>query len=173
MPQRSKCDSLPEDIRHNLNEKLVSSAFSNYCELSDWLTSLGYSISKSSIHRYGQEFKEQLENIQIATEQAKAIAEVCEDDANLLGDALNRLAQQKAFTLLQEVDPDPNEASFTKLLAAISQLNRSTTDNKKHIRETKAKIKATAKEVEKTAKAGGLTSETVDEIKRKILGIQE
>lgn len=171
MPKPSKCDLLPEDIKSQLNQKLVEQAFSGYCDLAQWLTDIGYEISKSSIHRYGKEFQSQLEAIKLATEQAKAIAEVCEDDANLLGDALSRLAQQKAFRVLQEIDPDPAEANFSQLLATISSLTRSTTANKKHQQEVRAKAKATATEVEAIAIEGGLTTKLTEEIRRKILGI--
>lgn len=170
MPRPSKCDLLPEEIKSELNQKLVEQAFSGYDDLSEWLEGIGYEISKSAIHRYGKEFKVQLEAIKVATEQAKAIAEVCEDDANLMGDALNRLAQQKAFRVLQEVEP-ADDIDFTRLVSAIATLNRSSSDGKKFKTQMQQQAKKMAEEVEKVAHDGGLSADTISAIKSKILGI--
>lgn len=170
MPRPSKCDLLPEEVKTQLNQKLVEQAFSRYEDLSEWLDTIGYEISKSAIHRYGKEFKSQLEAIKLATEQAKAIAEVCDDDANLLGDALNRLAQQKAFRVLQEVEP-ADDVDFTRLVSAIATLNRSSSDGKKFKTQMQKQAKKTAEEVEKVAQDGGLSADTISAIKSKILGI--
>lgn len=67
MPRPSKCDLLPEEIKSQLNQKLVEQAFSHYEELSEWLETIGYEISKSAIHRYGKDFKSQLEAINLSS----------------------------------------------------------------------------------------------------------
>lgn len=47
MAQRSTVELLPEDVRHALERRLAESGFSNYSELTDWLKSQGYEISRS------------------------------------------------------------------------------------------------------------------------------
>ena len=52
MGLRNAVSVLPADIRLQLHKRLVDSNFSGYEELSNWLLTLGYSIGKSSLHRY-------------------------------------------------------------------------------------------------------------------------
>lgn len=54
MPSRQTIVSLPKDVLDELTIRLVDYSFSGYQELSDWLKSLGFEVSKSAIHRYGQ-----------------------------------------------------------------------------------------------------------------------
>ena len=48
MPQRSKVDLLPDQIREDLEHHLIQGGFSGYRELSLWLGEQGFEISKSS-----------------------------------------------------------------------------------------------------------------------------
>jgi hypothetical protein len=83
MPQRSSILQLPEDIQAELNKRLVKNGFADYQGLADWLAEKGFQISKSSIHRHGQQFEERLSAIKIATEQARAITEAVGDEEGL------------------------------------------------------------------------------------------
>lgn len=38
-------------------DRLISNGFSQYDEISEWLKCLGYDVSKSSVHRFGQQLK--------------------------------------------------------------------------------------------------------------------
>jgi uncharacterized protein YejL (UPF0352 family) len=151
---------------------LVDGNFSGYEALSKALKEKGYTISKSSIHRYGQDFEKRLAALKVATEQAKAIAEAAPDDAGMVGDALTRLVQQKAFDVLLDMEElDPTSIKLTDLGKMIADLNRSSVAQKKWMVEAKQKAKAAAEEVTKVIKAGGLSPEAVEDIRAKILGI--
>jgi hypothetical protein len=60
MAPRNLISVLPSDVLLQLHIRLVDSNFGEYSEHSVWMLSLGYEISKSSIHRYGMENEEQI-----------------------------------------------------------------------------------------------------------------
>lgn len=172
MPQRAKVHTLPDNIKQALDMKLIAEGFANYVSLSSWLEKMGYEISKSALHRYGSEFETRLASIKIATQQAQAIAEAAGDDQGVLGDALTRLVQEKTFQLLIEMESiDPEKMDFTKLGRMVAELNKASIQQKRWINEMKDKTVKTADEVVKTAKAGGLSAEKAEHIRRQILGI--
>lgn len=172
MPQRSKVQTLPDTIKADLDKKLVTGGFCDYVALSEWLSQQGFEISKSALHRYGSEFETRLASIKIATQQAQAIAEAAGDDQGVLGDALTRLVQEKTFQLLIEMESiDPEKMDFTKLGRMVAELNKASIQQKKWINEMKEKTVKTADEVVKTAKAGGLSAEKAEQIRKQILGI--
>jgi len=173
MPKRSSITTLPKAVKEWLDKSLVESEFSGYEALSAALSEKGFSISKSSLHRYGSEFEESLQAIKLSTEMAKAVVEACPDNANDFGEALTRLVQQKSFEVLTKMEVDPQKVKLTDLGKMVSLVNRSSIDIKKYAAEVKAKTIEAAKEIEKVAKKGGLSDEAVQAIRKQILGIAE
>jgi DNA-binding ferritin-like protein (Dps family) len=173
MPRRSKVKSLPKDVREALDEKLVEEGFQNYEDLADWLAEQGYDISKSSVHRYGQEFEDRLEALRIATAQAKEITEQVGDDEGALGDALTAVVQEKAFGLLTSMEMKEQEVEFTSLMNAIARLQKASVQQKKFMQEMREKAQQAAEEAEEIARDGGLSEEGAEKIRAKILGITE
>lgn len=57
MTQIHRTEQLPGKVLNELNSRLAESGFGNFVELSAWLKSEGYNISKSSIHRYAQRLR--------------------------------------------------------------------------------------------------------------------
>jgi hypothetical protein len=172
MPARSKILTLPPKVKEDLDRRLITGGFGDYSALAAWLADQGFEISRSSVHRYGQEFEERLAAIKIATEQAQAIAAASNDDAGVMGDALTRLCQEKAFQVLVKMqDPDPDNVDLNKVGIMIARLNRVSVAQKKWMAEAKAKAIVAANDVVKVARTGGLTEEKAEEIRRKILGI--
>jgi hypothetical protein len=172
MPPRSKIQMMNRKDREELDQKLIANRFSGYCALSDWLKSKGYSISKSAIALYGEKFQQKLENIQLMTEQARVICETVGDDENTLADALTRLAQQKVFEAIVELESENLEKiKPDKLLALVASLNRSSVAVKKYQAEVRKKTAEAAEEVTAEIKEKGLSDETAALIRSKILGI--
>jgi hypothetical protein len=178
MPKRSKITQLPPDIKAKLDKMLIEGSFSDYDRMADWLNEqlldqdLELTISKSSIHRYGQNFEEKMVAIKIATEQARAITEAVGDGEGVVGDALTSLCQEKAFQVLVKMgELDPEDVDFTKLTVAVAKLNKASVDQKKWLSEVRVKAKATAEDVVKAVKKGGMSEKTAEEIRKKILGI--
>jgi hypothetical protein len=168
MPKRSLCTMLPEEIRQELNRKLIENNFSRYCELESWLGEQGFSVSYSSIHRYGKDFSAQIEAMRRTTEQAKAIAEVLKDEQNDLADALCRLVQHKAFEALINED---SKLPLDKLGAMISSLNRASVTVRKYQDQVREKAQVAADEIAASVKQRGLSDEVACQIRAKILGI--
>jgi hypothetical protein len=168
MPARSKVTCLPEGIRAELDKRLITTGFSDYSALEAWLQEQGFEISRSAIHRYGQEFEEKIMAIKVATEQAKAIAEAAGDEEGAMNEALIRLIQQKSFDVLVKLQGD---ADLPKMGTMIARISHAAVSQKKWMTEIREKTKATADDVVKIAKKGGLTEAQAQEIKSKILGI--
>lgn len=172
MPRRSAVEQLPGAVKEWLDKALVEGNFSGYEALAAELQGRGINISKSALHRYGQDFEARLAALKIATEQARAIAESAPDDAGMMGDALTRLVQQKAFDVLMDMQiEDPNAIKLTDLGQMIANLNKASVLQKKWALEVRQKAQTAADEVAKVAKAGGLTDDAVDLIRARILGI--
>jgi predicted house-cleaning noncanonical NTP pyrophosphatase (MazG superfamily) len=168
MPQRSKIITLPEDVLGELNQKLLEGKFCDYSALAEWLQSQGFDISRSSLHRYGQNFEERLAAITMATEQARAVADAAKDDDNNMNEALIRLVQTKAFEALTDAK---NFESLPKMGVMIAKLSKASVDQKKWMAEMRTKTKAAADDVAKVVRAGGMSESTAKEIRQRILGI--
>jgi len=170
--RRSKVVGLPKAVKEWLDTALIDGNFADYELLAESLKTKGFDISKSSLHRYGSQFEMRLAAVKLATEQAEAIAKAVPDDENALGDALIRVVQEKTFSMLMDMEVDP-KIGFAKLAGIAIDSGFSSTNIKQFRSKVKARAKDAANEVAATAKSAGLSDQTVNEIKRRILGIAE
>ncbi|KPA90617.1 DUF3486 family protein [Pseudomonas asplenii] len=168
MPPRSKVAGLPAAVKEWLDVSLVESNFSGYEALSAELENRGYSIGKSALHRYGSDFELRLAALKTSSAQAKAVVMAAPDDEGAVNEALMRLTQERLFNVLMDGE---QKVDLTKMAKAISELGRASVMQKKWQTEVREKAEAAAARVEKIAKKGGLTQETVDQIRREILGM--
>jgi hypothetical protein len=172
MPQRSLVSQLPEAIKADLDRRLLDSGFSGYVALSEWLSDQGYEIKKSALQNYGSQFEARLFALKLATEQAKAITEAVGDDENAMGDALSRIAQQKAFEVLVDFEmADGDKVNLPAMLKAVADLNKSSVTVKKYQAEVQARVQAAAVSVREQAQKGGLSEEAIRAIESQVLGI--
>lgn len=171
MVQRSKIELLPDPVRDELNTRLIGGAFSGYTELEDWLRGIGFEIGKSSIHRYGTKLDQRMAELKSATEQAKALVNAAPDESADMSEALMRLMQQKLFTLLMEMDVDPEDASLAAIAKAMAPLARASIALKQHQAATAEKAAAAANAADQIAKRGGLSADAAAELRAAILGI--
>lgn len=128
----------------------------------------GYAISKSALHRYGQAFETRLSALKMASEQARAVVAAAPDEEGAVNEALMRLVQEHLFKLLMA---EEGEFDLPKVARAVAELGRATVTQKKWQAEVRARAEAAAAAVEKIAKKGGLSAESVDQLRREILGI--
>lgn len=168
MPPRSKVVTLPAEVKAWLDQALAENNFSDYEALAQELTERGFAISKSALHRYGQNFEERLSALKMASEQARAVVAAAPDEEGAVNEALMRLVQEHLFKLLMS---DGNQIDLPKVAKAVAELGKASIAQKKWQAEVRAKAEAAATEVEKIAKKGGLDAETVAEIRREILGV--
>jgi hypothetical protein len=171
VPRRSKVIDLPIDIRQELERRLMANAFSDYEGLSAWLAEQGYELSRSAVHRYGQSFEDRVGALRLATEQARVLCESSPDDDGVMGEALMRLAQERMFGLLVEMEVDPEKVDITKLVRSISELSRSQVGLKQYQSKVRAQVDAAKKALDSAAKSGGISAETRQIIERELLGI--
>ncbi|MGX2039888.1 DUF3486 family protein [Methylocaldum sp. MU1018] len=168
MPPRSKVAGMPAEIKEWLDRALAENNFSDYALLAEELKARGYAISKSALHRYGQAFEIRLSALKMASEQARAVVAAAPDEEGAVNEALMRLVQEHLFKLLMA---EEGEFDLPKVARAVAELGRATVTQKKWQAEVRARAEAAAAAVEKIAKKGGLSAESVDQLRREILGI--
>ena len=168
MPPRSKVAGMPAEIKEWLDRALAENNFSDYELLAEELKARGYAISKSALHRYGQAFETRLSALKMASEQARAVVAAAPDEEGDVNEALMRLVQEHLFKLLMA---EEGEFDLPKVARAVAELGRATVTQKKWQAEVRARAEAAAAAVEKIAKKGGLSAESVDQLRREILGI--
>ncbi len=168
MPPRSKVASLPKTVKAWLDKALAENGFSEYETLATELSAQGFSISKSALHRYGQDFESKLSALKMASEQARAVVAAAPDEEGAVNEALMRLVQEHLFKILMA---DGNSFDLPKVAKAVAELGKASIAQKKWQTEYREKAEAAASRVEKIAKKGGLNQATVDEIRREILGM--
>jgi hypothetical protein len=174
MPRRSKVEQLPTETKAWLDRALADNNFSEYNNLAQYLKEHGFDISKSSLHRYGQVFEERLKTLKLVTEQARAVVQAAPDEDGAVNDALVRLTQEKMFNILMEMNVDPDNIDLPKLARAVAELGKASVAQKRWQAEARKQALAdAAKAAGLAAKSAGLTDAAAEEIKRRILGVDE
>lgn len=179
MARRSSVDGLPEEVRRWLQRALAESNFGGYKALEDVLREQGYLISKSAIHRYGQKIERRMAAIKASTEAARLLTEGAADDQDARSEAVIALVQTEMFESIlslqeaedESVDPAARIGLLSKAAKNIATLARASVNQKKFRLEVQARAEAAAANVEKIAKKGGLSAESVEQLRREILGI--
>jgi hypothetical protein len=180
MARRSSIDGLPPEVRRWLERALAEGGFSGYEQLEKLLAEQGYSISKSSIHRYGQKIERRFAAIKASTEAARFLTEGAADDQDARSEAVIALVQTELFESivnLQEAgDEDLEPAERIGLLSAaaknIATLARASVNQKKFRLAVQEKVKARLEALESEARSGasGLDLATVQRIAQEVYG---
>ena len=182
MPPRSPLDTLPDDLKTELNQRLIANGFADYVALAEWLTAQGYQIGKSAMHRYGSALQASMEkSINRARERmeiAKALKGASDEDKAALMEANEMVAMDQIMDLFDaSADMEPGErlAAVPKLVRAIADLNRSAIGSAKWKKEFEAEAKRlareeAAREATQAAKAEGVSEAGLSRI-REALGM--
>lgn len=170
MAPRSKITKLPMAVKEWLDSTLVENGFGGYELLSAELKARGFDLSKSAIHRYGQEFEDKLAAIRIATEQARAITDAIPDDAGAMNDALIRLVQQKAFDVLVKMEEG---ASIKDIGLMVARLSNASVKQKQWAADAREKLNARMDAMENDARSGNgkFDLETLRRVREELYGI--
>lgn len=179
MGRQSSIDALPEEVRHWLERALTDRNFSGFVALEDALRKQGYQISKSAIHRYGKKIERRYSAIKASTEAARLLTEGAADDQDARSEAVIALVQTELFESIinlqeaedEETDPSERIALLSSAAKNIATLSRASVNQKKFRQEVQARVAAAASAAEKIATKGGLSAESVDALRREILGI--
>lgn len=177
MARRSTIALLPDDVRHEFERRLAANAFGNYTELTEWLNAQGYEISRAAVHRYGQKVERRFASIKASTEAARLIAEGATDEGDTRSEALVAMVQSELFEAMLEIGEMEDLSAVdrfsmvAKAAKNIATLTSASTRLKEYQAKVKAKVQAAAEDVAKQAKKGGLSEESVEAIRKHILGI--
>jgi hypothetical protein len=182
MPRRSAVWALPEEVRAELDRRLVGSGFAHYEGLSAWLAEHGYQMSKSAVHRYGQELEESFERsmgrVKAAQALARAWTEADPDAQGALVDATARIAEEALLRItiaLGEAEEDPQGLAkhMSQVSRALADLGRLTLAHRRHAEQVRREAaQALEAKVEAAAGAGRtLDAEAVRGLIREAYGV--
>ena len=134
--------------------------------------------SRAAVHRYGQKLERRLGAIRASTEAAKIIQAQAGDNEDARSEALTALIQTELFDsilALQEATDEDDPGERAMMLAEIGKKIASMTNSSVNLKLFQSKVrdrtKAAAEAVEKIATKGGLSAESVQKLRREILGI--
>lgn len=191
MPPQPKIKLIPEDIRDWLQAELKERGFSGYVALTADLNGmleergLSMTIGKSAVHEYGAEY----EQFARAEKEAGAWAASWMEDNGLEEEAkrhnvLFQMITTLAFKVMKSqmvkdgAEIDPQQLHFIgrlmkDVMTSSGIREKLSADQEKRITEraTREAKEAAASDVTKNAKQLGLTAETAEAIKQRILGV--
>lgn len=153
MARANAVDKLSPEHKRMLDDKLFDNGFNGYVDLERWLRELGYEISKSAIHRYGQKMERKLNATKIATEMAIHFAENVGDDSGALSNATLGILQTEMFNALvalkdlenddgEEISPEQRLMTLGKISRSIAEVAKANIAQKKWEMEVREKVKA-------------------------------
>ena len=179
MAPRSKITQLPNDAKQWLDQALIDGNFSAYQALVAALKEIGYSISKSAIHRYGKTIEDKMAAIKASTEAAKMIAEGLQDDEDSRSGAVIAMVQSEIFNALlaleasnQSANPEERLKTLASAAKSIADITRASISNKKYAADIKAKVEAKFNELEqRNSKSQGFDTEMFKRIKQEVYGL--
>jgi hypothetical protein len=184
MGRKSSIERLPDELRARLL-KLLNDPNVTQLQIAEIINDEAGEqvVSKSAVNRYAVRMREFQEKNRQAREVAQVyVAQYGSDTQNQLGKLVNEQVRMLVFELLMAIDEikksgdDPEmieSLAFTtsKIAKAIKDLESSSTINMEREEKMRAATKKAAEEVESTVRKAGLTDETVEQIKARILGI--
>lgn len=148
MARRSKVVGLPKSVKEWLDRALVEGNFSGYELLAAELKERGHELSKSSIHRYAQGFEERLRTLKLVSEQARAVVAASPDDEGAVSEALMRLTQEKLFSVMIDLQVDPDKPmNLASAAKAVAELSRATVTQRKWLAEKRSRFERIDREV--------------------------
>lgn len=179
MAKPSAIDQLNPDDKFWLDTWFKDKGFCGYVEIAEILMERGYSISKSSVHRYGQKLEQKLAAVQASTQAAIMIAEAAPDDSDMRTQAVLSLMQTQLFDTLinlqeagtEGVDPAKRLALISSCGKGIASIAQASIGQKKWMLDVRGRVEKVAKSVEEIAKKGGLSPKAAATIRKEILGI--
>lgn len=178
MASRSSVSMLPEEVRDELNRRLVESNFSGYEGLARWLREQGFEISKSAIHRHGSALEADFEEAMADVRRTRALARAVKNDGDegeVLAATSGILQEQllRISIALRTADSDPAEAakSISMVARAHSDVGRLQVALSKWQTETRDKARAAAEQVRGIGERAQISSEVLAEITERIYGI--
>lgn len=172
--RRSSIRNLPDELRKEV-DRLLGDGRYTIVQVTEHLRELGADVSRSAVHRYSQSFEEVTHEMRLVREMSAALGKELEDVADgdgtrLLVESLQALILRSRMELAKGDKLDPEAVSYlSRSLKDLGSAMKSSVDVEMKIRDRVAK--EAAKVASATATEKGLSAETVNLIKERILGI--
>jgi hypothetical protein len=165
--RRSRVETeLPRELREQAHRLLLEGM--TYEDLADWSAEHGYDISRSSWGRYGKEFYEAYQAIKRFEDQARVLSGE-PGEGLTMEEAVSKMLLQKVMAAA--VDGTLDVLQVPRIIADVAKLQQSSVQREKLKDDFARAARAAADKVGAIAKKGGLSAETVQQIRKEILGI--
>ena len=183
MARRSKVSALPAAVLDDLNAQLIQRGFSGYEELTAWLKSLGYDISKTAIFRHGSaleaEFEEAMADARRTRALAKAARQSGDENDDAMLSAASTIMQDNLLRVslkLKSSSDDPADTAKTLSLIsrAFADIGRLDIARQKWQAEVREKVNTKLAALEQQAEGGskaGFDLATLKRVREEIYGI--
>jgi vacuolar-type H+-ATPase catalytic subunit A/Vma1 len=177
MPPPSKVSLLPDDIRDELDQRLIAAGFGRCEELSEWLFDKGFEISKTTVNERAKKLKYRLAAITASTEAAKMIAKAAPDEADDRSNAVIAIVQSEIFEAIlqleeavQAKDKIARIEMLNKVAKNIATLTRASVARNKHASEVRrSAIEEAAQKAGDAARDAGVSEETIEQIRDRVM----
>lgn len=180
MPPRGFASKLPQDLREELDRQIVAGSLS-VDELWAWLRDRGVEVGRSSVHRHMQSVEEVAAQMREAREAASAIVGQLGEGAaeGKVGQLLIEVVQNIAFKIAREklLNPEGPGLDMEGLMFLTSSVQKlvsaQKTDADRILRIRQETAKTAAAQAEKAMKSRGMSQDTIDFIRKAVLGAAE
>jgi HD-GYP domain-containing protein (c-di-GMP phosphodiesterase class II) len=181
MPRKSTVKTLPAQIRAEVDRLLADGRYT-LDDVVGHLRTMGADVSRSALGRYSQEFEQVAVKMREAREVTTAFAkELGELPDNDMGRVLTELLHTIVFKVLTTQTGADGEVAaqdvmfLARSLKDLSTATRQSAELEMKIRDRVAAetAKRAAGEAEAVGREKGLSAETVEAIKTRILGIRK
>jgi hypothetical protein len=174
MASKSSVRKLPDELRVEIDRLLRDGKFT-LVQITEHMRALGADISKSAVHRYSQDFERMTEDIRLTREMARAVGRELKDDVE--GNATQMLVESMHALLLKarmqvSDSGDIDAGAVSDLCKAVKDLqvaSKSSVEMRLKMRAEAAREAAAV--VDDVVTKQGLSADTVQAIKERILGI--
>lgn len=177
MPPPSKIDLLPEDVRRELDERIVAAGFGSYVALSEWLAERGFAIGKSTVGAYGKDLERHIARVRASTQAAIALEESTRDDTDARSNAIYAQLQSGIFDALTALDEAEEEPDATKKLVLYTKagkdfaaIGRGNLARQRYAAEVRAKLDAAREDVRRIAATAGVPDDVQAAIDARLMG---
>jgi hypothetical protein len=171
----SSVSKLPPEVQAAITERLNAGA--TYQDIVDYLHGMGHAVSHSAVGRWGLAVRTRQEYFEASANLARALTEKLspnqlEEAATVLvlDLVVNTLMQHDAITTGDEGLSLPH---VTQLLRALARVSTANLARDKWNADVERKAQEAADAVSRQVRSEGLSDETVELIKARILGISE
>ncbi len=167
--RRSRVETeLPRALRDEANRLILEGM--TYDDLAAWSREKGFDISRSSWGRYGKQFYEAYQSVKQFEDQSRALTGEAGEGLTM-EEAVSKLLLQKVMAAVSDGEFDILDAP--RLLSDVAKLQQSSVQREKLKDDFARRAREAASRVEKIARKGGLAAETVQAIRKEILGVAE